>query len=115
MEEDARIEISNIGIPERLEIEEDVKKFLDKFQKRWKISKLKIDVDVHSPGGRLKYSMHAKAIASDILFISDASGWDVPSTLKLLFEKLSKKIGKELKRKKEHKNFSKPFFSSYST
>jgi ribosome-associated translation inhibitor RaiA len=100
---EVKVEISNIGIPEKLEIEEEVKKFLEKFQKRWEISELKIDVDVHSPKGRKKYSMHAKALASDILFTAKASSWDVPSTLKLLFERLSKKIGKELKRKKKPK------------
>ncbi|MEM7826349.1 MAG: hypothetical protein QW451_01825 [Candidatus Aenigmatarchaeota archaeon] len=99
----AIVEISNIGLPEKLEIQEEVEKFLQKFGKRWNISKFKIDVDVHSPEGRKKYSMHAKVVASDFLFTAKAVGWDVPSTLDDLFEKLGRKIGKSLKRKKKEK------------
>lgn len=97
------VEISHAEIPEKLEIEEEVRKFLEKFEKRWEIKKFKIDVDVHSPAGRKKYSMHAHVIASDRLFLAHASGWDVPSTLDMLFERLEKKIGKTLKRLKTKK------------
>ena len=99
MPDEAVVEISNASFPEKLEIQEEVKKFLDKFQKIWGISRLKIHVDTYSPKGRKKYSMHAQAIASDILFNVESSDWDVPSTLNLLFERLSKRIGKELKKK----------------
>lgn len=96
-----QVEISNVEMPEKLEIEEEVQKFLEKFGERWNITKFKINVDVHSPAGRKKYSMHAKVIAEDKLFIARASSWDVPTTLDLLFERLSKRIGKSLKRMKE--------------
>jgi ribosome-associated translation inhibitor RaiA len=97
------VEISRAEIPEKLEIEEEVRKFLEKFKERWDITSFRLDVDTYSPGGRKKYSMHAKVKTSDVLFIVKASGWDVPSTLKLLFERLEKKIGKKLKKKKEEK------------
>jgi ribosome-associated translation inhibitor RaiA len=103
MKNETLIEISHAPIPEKLEIQEEIKKFLDKFQDRWKISRIRLNVDVHSPGGRLKYSIHAKMIASDILFNVRASGWDVPSTLNILFEKLSKMVGKELKKRRMEK------------
>jgi hypothetical protein len=99
----ADVEISHAEIPEKLEIEEEVGKFLEKYEKIWGITSFKLDVDTYSPGGRKKYSMHARVKASDILFTAKAFGWDVPSTLKLLFERLGKKIGKSLKRKKEEK------------
>lgn len=94
------VEISHAEKPEELEIKEEIQKFLEKFQERWKVSKFKLDVDTHSPKGRKKYSMHSRVIASDILFTAKASGWDIPSTLNLLLEKLEKMIGKKLKRKK---------------
>ncbi|MEM5853081.1 MAG: HPF/RaiA family ribosome-associated protein [Candidatus Aenigmatarchaeota archaeon] len=96
-----QVEISHAEVPEKFEIEEEVKKFLEKFGKRWKITRFKLDVDVHSPAGRKKYSMHAKVFASDKIFFANASGWDIPTTLDLLFERLSKRIGKNLKRIKE--------------
>jgi len=94
------IEISRVEIPEKREIEEEIQKFLDRFQERWKISEFKLDVDTYSPKGRKKYSMHAKVTASDMLFVAKASGWNVPSTLAMLLERLEKMIGKKLKRKK---------------
>jgi len=97
---EALVEISHAEVPEKSEIEEEVKEFLGKFQERWKISEFKLDVDIHDAKGRKKYSMHAKVIASDILFTAKTSSWGIPSTLKILFEKLEKMIGKELKRKK---------------
>jgi ribosome-associated translation inhibitor RaiA len=99
----ANVEISHAEIPEKFEIEEEVKRFLEKFEERWKIASFKLDVDTYSPGGRKKYSMHARVKASDVLFVAKASGWDIPSTVKLLFERLGKKIGKSLKKKKREK------------
>lgn len=97
---DTLVEISHVEVPEKIEIQEEVQEFLEKFQERWEISEFKLDVDTHSPKGRKKYSMHAKVIASDILFTAKASSWDIPSTLNILFEKLERMIGKKLKRKK---------------
>jgi ribosome-associated translation inhibitor RaiA len=91
-------EISHANFPEKLEIQEEVQKFLNKFQVMWKISKFKLHIDTYSAKGRKKYSMHAKVIASDILFNAKASSWNIPSTLDILFERLSKMIGKELKK-----------------
>ncbi|MEM5772644.1 MAG: hypothetical protein QXL86_00210 [Candidatus Aenigmatarchaeota archaeon] len=99
----AQVEISHAPIPEKFEIEEEVGKFLEKNEKIWNITSFKLDVDVHSPEGRKKYSLHAQVKASDEIFVAQASGWDVPSALKLLFERLGKKIGKSLKKKKEEK------------
>ncbi|MEM5829589.1 MAG: hypothetical protein QW040_02725 [Candidatus Aenigmatarchaeota archaeon] len=96
-----QVEISHAPIPEKFEIEEEVSKFLKKFEKIWKITSLKLDVDVHSPAGRKKYSFHAKVKASDKIFVAKAYGWDIPSALKLLFERLGKKIGKSLKKEKK--------------
>lgn len=97
------VEISHAKVPEKLEIQENIQKFLDKFQDRWNISKFKLDVDTHSPGGRLKYSMHARVIASETIFNFKAIGWDIPSTLSSLFEKIGKTIGKELKKERTEK------------
>ncbi|MEM5879401.1 MAG: HPF/RaiA family ribosome-associated protein [Candidatus Aenigmatarchaeota archaeon] len=99
----AQVEISHAPIPEKFEIEEEVGKFLEKFEKIWNIQNFRLDVDVHSPEGRKKYSFHAKVKASDEIFVVQASGWDVPSALNLLFDRLGKKIGKILKKKKEEK------------
>lgn len=95
------VEISNAELPEKFEIQEELQKFLDKFQERWKITSFKVYVDTHSEKGRKKYSMHVKVVASDRLFVVKAYGWDIPSTLSKLFEKLSKIIGKELKKKRQ--------------
>jgi len=92
------VEISHADLPEKLEIQEGIQNFLEKFKERWKISKFKLDVGIYSPKERKKYSMHAKVIASDKLFLAKASGWDIPSTLSMLFEKLGKEIGKKLKK-----------------
>lgn len=100
---ETQVEISNVELPEKLEIQEEVQKFLEKFSERWKISKFKLDVDVHSPEGRKKYSFHAKVIASDKVFTIKAVGWDVPSTMKDLLDKLGRKIGKSLKKEKKEK------------
>lgn len=97
------VEISHVKLPEKLEIQEEIQKFLDKFQERWKITNLKVYVDIHSEKGRKKYSIHAKIIASDNLFNVKASSWDIPSTMSILFEKLSKTIGKKLKKKRLQK------------
>jgi len=99
----ANVEISHIGVPERMELEQNVQKFLEKFEKRWKIASIKIDVDVQKKDGRRKYSMHAKIIASDEVFFAKDSGWDIPSTVGLLFERLSKEIGKKLKKERQVK------------
>lgn len=112
------VEISHVKIPEKLEIQEEIQKFLNKFQTRWNISKFKLDVDTHSPGGRLKYSMHARVIASETMFNIKASGWDIPSTLDILFKKMGKTIGKELKKERTRKisisrKISKPFLSLF--
>jgi len=96
----ASVEISHAEVPEKSEIEEEVQEFLGKFEERWKISEFKLDVDIHDAKGRKKYSIHAKVIASDILFTVKANSWGIPSTLKILFEKLEKMIGKKLKRMK---------------
>lgn len=99
----ADVEISNAPIPEKFEIEEEVSKFLQKFEKVWNITKLKVDVDVYSPSGRKKYSLHAKVKARDKIFVAKADGWDVPSALKLLLDRLGKKIGKGLKKERKKK------------
>ena len=83
--------------------QEEVQKFLEKFKERWKISEFKLDVDTYSPEGRKKNSMHTRVTASDKLFVAKASGWDIPSTLRILFEKLSKEIGKKLKKERIEK------------
>ncbi|MEM5766551.1 MAG: hypothetical protein QW423_02885 [Candidatus Aenigmatarchaeota archaeon] len=97
------VEISHAPIPEKFEIEEEVDKFLKKFERIWDIKSFKLNVDVYSPAGRKKYSIHAKVRASGKIFVLKASGWDVPSTIKLLFERIGKKIGKSLKKEKEKK------------
>ncbi|MCS7106422.1 MAG: hypothetical protein NZ942_03835 [Candidatus Aenigmarchaeota archaeon] len=96
----ATIEISHAILPEKLEIKEEVEKFLEKFEKRWKISSLKIDVRTYSREGRKKYSFHAKIVASDKIFIAKASSWDITSTLSILFKKLEREIGKKLKKER---------------
>lgn len=97
----AIVEISNAPIPEKFEIEEEVNKFLKKFEKIWDITSFKLDVDVYSPAGRKKYSLHAKVKARDKIFIAQASGWDVPSVIKLLLDRLGRKIGKSLKKERK--------------
>ncbi|MEM5794100.1 MAG: hypothetical protein QXS48_02405 [Candidatus Aenigmatarchaeota archaeon] len=96
----ATVEISHAILPEKLEIQEEVKKFLEKFEERWKISSFKLDVRTYSPGGRKKYSFHAKVVASDKVFIAKASSWDIPSTLSILLKKLEREIGKKLKKER---------------
>ena len=95
-----QIEISHAHLPEKLEIQEEIQKFLEKFRERWKISSFKLDVKTYSPEGRKKYSMHAKVVASDVLFTAKASGWDIPSALSLLLEKLEKMISKKIEKMK---------------
>lgn len=99
----AVIEISHAILPEKLEIQEEVKKFLEKFEERWKISSFKIVVKVYSPKGRKKYSFHARVVASSKVFLAEASSWDVPSTLSILLKKLEKEIGKKLKKERQEK------------
>ncbi len=99
----AVFEISHAVLPEKLEIQEEVKKFLEKFEERWKISSFRLVVKLYSPGGRKKYSLHAKVIASDKTFIARASSWDIPSTISILLKKLEREIGKELKKERLEK------------
>jgi ribosome-associated translation inhibitor RaiA len=99
----AEVEISHADLPEKLEIQEGIQKFLEKFEERWKISSFKLTVRTYSPGGRKKYSFHAKVIASSKNFTAKASSWDVPSTLNSLLKKLEREIGKKLKRERQEK------------
>ncbi len=95
------VEISHADMPERMEIEDAVQKFLQKFGQRWKIAKFKLDVDAYAKDGRKKYSMHAHVIAADKTYIAKSHNWDIPSTLSELFEKLGKEIGKEQKKERQ--------------
>ncbi len=97
------VEISHAEMPEKLEIQEGIQKFLEKYEERWKISSFRLTVKVYSREGRKKYSFHAKVTASSQNFIAKASSWDVPSTLNSLFEKLEREIGKKLKRNRQEK------------
>ena len=97
------VEISNIDMPEKLEIQEGIKKFLEKYQDRWEISSFRIHVDTYGQEGRKKYSFHAKVTASGELFMAKAVSWDIGSTLSTLFEKLGKEIGKNLKKERMEK------------
>lgn len=106
------VEISHADMPEKMEIEEGVRKFLGKFEKRWKITKFKLDVDSYAKDGRKKYSMHAHVIAEDRTYIAKVHSWDMPSTLGELFEKLGKEIGKEQKKERQQKIYKKRKFLS---
>ncbi|MEM7825442.1 MAG: HPF/RaiA family ribosome-associated protein [Candidatus Aenigmatarchaeota archaeon] len=99
----ANVEISHTIFPEKLEIQEEIKKFLEKFEGRWKISSFRVVVKTYSQKGRKKYSFHAKVIASDKIFIAKASSWDIPSTISILLKKLEREIGKKLKRERQEK------------
>lgn len=97
------IDISHADMPEKLEIQEGVQKWLKKFMERWKISSFRVYVKTYGQGNRKKYSIHAKVTASSELFMAEAVSWDIPSTLSMLFEKLGKEIGKKLKEEREVK------------
>ena len=88
----------------------------DDFQKLWKeyskkiknklknVESVKIHLKEHSPGGRIKFSIHTTVSYSGKVLEADAVDWDLKRTFHKVFNKIENEIEHTFHVSDQHKN-----------
>lgn len=105
-----KVEVSNMNKLERNEVSqlfEVLQDFVDKYEKPFKIVKLKVRVRVYSKEGKKKYSLRASLHTSKKVFFAKSHAWNIMDASQTLIEKF-KKIIFSFKEKKIDRKIGKP-------